>query len=198
MVFDVLHENACVVTIRSHMIIGPSRLLKFVNGIKLVEDLSERELTNPEGAGFDLRVGEVHVHDGGNAFLGIDERETPKIKTIATYDPKKKKQFIINPGDFYLLTTVEKVNLPKYITANFKPRTTTFRSGLIIRTGNVSPGYEGKLTFAVHNVGNIPVTIELGARVIHIQFYYVEEGGNMYRGQWQGGRVTTQEREKQV
>ena len=42
------------------MIIGPKKLLKLVKEIKLVEDLAERELTNPEGAGFDLRLGEVH------------------------------------------------------------------------------------------------------------------------------------------
>ena len=44
------------------MIIGTKRLLELVKDpcIRLVEGLCERELANPEGEGFDLRVGEVY------------------------------------------------------------------------------------------------------------------------------------------
>ena len=180
------------------MILGPKRLLQLVKKIKLVEGLSERELTNPEGAGFDLRLGEVYTIEGGEAFLGVTHRETPNIKLLTSYKDGESITFTFNPGDYYLVTTIEKVNIPSDITVNFKPRTTTFRSGLIIRTGNVAPGYCGKLTFALKNEGPIPVKVELGCRIIHAQFYQVEGGGNMYRGQWQGGRVTTHKREKQV
>ena len=34
--------------------------------------------------------------------------------------------------------------------------------------------------------------------IVHIQFHEVKGTGNMYRGQWQGGRVTTTKKEKQV
>ncbi len=180
------------------MIIGPKILLHLVKTKNLVTDLSKRELTEPEGAGFDLRLGEVHEIVGGTAFLGEDERETPKIKSLMKYNAKKKQSITVQPGAFYLVTTIESVNLPQDITINFKPRTTTFRSGLNIRTGNVAPGYHGPLTFALKNEGPLPVTLELGARIIHAQFYWVDGGGSMYRGQWQGGRVTTQKREKQV
>lgn len=179
------------------MKIGPQKLLELVKNDKLVEGLAERELTNPEGAGFDLRLGEIHKISG-KAFLGIDERETPKVETILTYDPNKKQSITIQPNEFYLATTIESVNTPHDMTINFKPRSTTFRSGLFIRTGNTSPGYKGKFTFAIKNEGPVPVTLELGCRIIHAQFEYVEGGGNMYRGQWQGGRVTTAKREKQV
>ncbi len=180
------------------MIIGPKKLLGLVKKIKLVENLSQRELTNPEGAGFDLRLGEVYKLDGGTAFLGVEHRETPKIKLVIAYDKNKSKTLTVKPGDFYLITTIESVNLPHNITANFKPRTTTFRSGLNIRTGNTAPGYCGRLTFALKNEGPLPVTLELGCRIIHAQFAWVDGGGNKYRGQWQGGRVTTRKREKQV
>ena len=40
------------------MVLGPKALLQLVKKAKLVENLSERELTNPEGAGFDLRLAE--------------------------------------------------------------------------------------------------------------------------------------------
>jgi len=35
----------------------------------------------------------------------------------------------------------------------------------------------------------------MGARVVHITFHEVLGEGSQYRGQWQGGRVTTEGRE---
>lgn len=179
------------------MILGPAKLLELVRKYKLVEGLAERELTNPEGAGFDLRLGEVYKISG-DAFLGETERKTANIKLVQKYKKGEKRTIKIKPLDFYLATTIESVNTPKNLTINFKPRTTTFRSGLFIRTGNVAPGYCGKLTFAIKNEGPIVVEIEMGARIVHAQFEEVKGGGSMYRGQWQGGRVSTKGRETQV
>ena len=172
------------------MILGPKILLKLVNEIKLVEHLSERELTNPEGAGFDLRLGEVFKITG-DAFLGETERRTPEIETVVTYDSKKKKSITFHPGDFYLVKTIESFNMPQDLIANFVPRTTTFRSGLFLRTGTVQSGYKGQVTFGMKNEGSCDVIIEMGARFVHVQFQEVKGGGSMYRGQWQGGRVST-------
>lgn len=180
------------------MILGPKILLKLVKTKKLVEGLSERELTAPEGAGFDLRVGEIYKLDGGKAFLGETERETPKMKLVVSYEKGKNRKIVIKPGQFYIATTIEKVNTPLDLTINFKPRTTTFRSGLFLRTGNVAPGYCGKLSFALSNEGPMPVTLEMGCRIVHAQFEWVDGGGSQYRGQWQGGRVTTSKRERQI
>lgn len=202
------------------MVIGPKKLLELVKKIKLVENLSERELRNPEGAGFDLRLGEIYEIVGGKVFLGVEERETPKIKLAARYELTKLKRpeqlgqhkpphkpfafpfttftFTVRPGEFYLVTTIETVNLPLDICATFIPRTTTFRSGLFLRTGVAQPGYRGKLTFGLKNEGPIPVTLELGCRFVQALFHWVDGGGTQYRGQWQGGRVTTTKRERQL
>ena len=190
------------------MILGPKKLLQLVKTIKLVEGLSERELISPEGAGFDLRLGEVYKISG-DAFLGETERKTADIKLVAKYkEPirhsglsrinSKPNTITIKPGDFFLVTTIESVNTPLDLTINFKPRTTTFRSGLFLRTGNVAPGYKGKLTFGLKNEGPIKVTIEMGARFVHAQFEQVLGDGNQYRGQWQGGRVAAKKREVQI
>ncbi len=182
------------------MILGPKKLLQLVKTKKLVEGLSERELTNPEGAGFDLRLGEVY-RIKGKAFLGVTERHTAEIELVAVYKiykTNKTNKITIRPGDFFLVKTVETVNLPQNLTASITPRSTTYRSGLFIRTGNVPPGYCGELTFGLSNEGPATVVIELGARIVHIQFHEVKGGGSMYRGQWQGGRVTAKRKEKQI
>lgn len=179
------------------MILGPKELLRLVKTKKLVEGLAERELTNPEGAGFDLRLGELFTIFG-NAFLGEYERETPQTTSVAVYKEGESRKIEIKPGEFYLAKTIERVNTPLNLTINFKPRTTTFRSGLFIRTGNVAPGYQGELTFAIKNEGPATVVLEMGARIVHAQFEQVKGQGSQYRGQWQGGRVTTKGKERQV
>lgn len=199
------------------MVLGPKKLLELVKTQKLVENLSERELTNPEGAGFDLRLGEVYKISG-SAFLGETERRTPNIELVVKYNGESKNQsqphkklndrinkneaktskVTVKPGEFYLVKTIETVNMPQNLTASITPRSTTYRSGLFIRTGNVPPGYCGGLIFGLKNEGPITVEIEMGARIVHIQFSEVKGRGSMYRGQWQGGRVTTKKKEKQV
>lgn len=177
------------------MILGIDKLHKLVKDKKLVEDLCERELNNPEGAGFDLRLGEVYELKG-KSFLGIDERKTPEMKSVAKYGEDKK--FVFKPETYYIIKTIEKVNTPPDILGLFRPRTTLFRSGLMLFTGNCSPGYCGELNFGLANFGNCTVTIELGARVAHVMFYEVKGKTNLYRGQWQGGRTTTKKKEKQI
>lgn len=179
------------------MILGPKILLKLVKTKRLVENLSDRELTLPEGAGFDLRLGEVYKISG-DAFLGEVHRKTAEIELVKKFNNKKKGSVKIKPGDFFLVKTMESVNMPIYLTASITPRSTTYRSGLFLRTGNVPPGYCGGLIFGLKNEGPITVEIEMGSRIVHIQFSEVKGGGSMYRGQWQGGRVTARKKEKQV
>jgi deoxycytidine triphosphate deaminase len=179
------------------MVLGVKELLRLVKTKKLVENLSERELKNPEGAGFDFRLGEIY-EISGEGFLGIEERKTPRAKLVAKYDPKRKKSFTFKPGKYYLVKTIEKVNTPENILILFRPRSTLYRSGMMVFAGNVSPGYRGELVFGILNLGPCNIKVELGARIVHAMFFQIKGKANLYRGQWQGGRVTTRKKEKQV
>lgn len=179
------------------MFLGVDKLLELVKEKKLVEDLCERELTNPEGTGFDLRVGEFFKIKG-RGFLGETERKTCDIESTAKYKEGEKRVVTIKPDDFYLVKTIEKVNLPENLVGFFQPRTTMQRMGIFFRASQVSPGYSGELTFAIKNEGPCEVDIELGSRICHVVFAEVKGKTHLYRGQWQGGRVTTDKKEKQV
>ncbi len=198
------------------MILGIKKLHELVKEKQLVENLCDRELNNPEGAGFDLRLGEVYQLEG-DGFLGVEERDTPKVKLIAKSSYAKasedkglkkdngslsetliKDSFIFKPGEYYLIKTMEKVNLPTSLSGIIFPRTTLFRSGLGLFNGIVQPGYSGELTFGIRNLGKSNVKVSFGARVVHITFHEVLGEGNQYRGQWQGGRVATDGKEKQI
>jgi len=169
--------------------IGTKELLRLVREQKLVEDLSERELNNPEGSGFDLRLGEIFRVTKGEAFLGITERMTPKTELIAKYGVDK--EITLNPGDFVVATTLEKVNLPKGVVAIFRPRLTLLTSGVALLTAQAAPGFSGKLSIPIKHLGSNPFRIELGARFVHAMFLYTTDNISNYRGQWQGGRTST-------
>ena len=179
------------------MVLGIKELHNLVNNEKLVENLSERELTNPEGAGFDLRVGELYKIEG-QGFLGVEERETPEMKLVAKYESGNKTTVLLKPNTYYLLKTIEDVNMPDNLLAIMTPRSTLFRSGVFIFGGQVPPGYKGGLSMGIYNFRPTDFKLERGARVVHIMFFEVKGEANLYRGQWQGGRVTTDNKEKQV
>lgn len=182
------------------MILGIKKLHSLVREKGLVEGLCDRELNSPEGAGFDLRLKEVYEIEGAG-FLGIEERDTPKIKLLAENDPAKGEEdnyYVFKPGEYYLVKTMEKVNLPDSLSGIIFPRTTLFRSGLGLLNGIVQPGYSGELTFGLSNMGKSNIKISFGARIVHITFHEVLGKGSQYRGQWQGGRVATEGKEKQI
>ncbi len=179
------------------MFLGVDNLLKLTKEQKLVEGLCDRELKNPEGDGFDLSSGEIYKIKG-EGFLGVNERKTCDLELVSKYNKEKKEDIILKPNDFYLVKTIEKINLPSNLLAIFKPRSTLHRMGIFLRTSQVAPGYKGELIFGMKNAGNVNVKIELGARIVHIMFSEVQGQTNLYRGQWQGGRVSTDKKETQI
>ena len=179
------------------MILGIKELHKLVKEKDLVVNLSERELKNPEGAGFDLRIGELY-EISGQGFLGVTERETPEMTLLAKYEEGKTTEVQLKPHTYYLLKTMEDVNMPESLLAIMTPRSTLFRSGVYVFGGQVPPGYQGGLSMGIYNYRDTDFRLEMGARVVHIMFSEVKGEGNLYRGQWQGGRVTTDQKETQV
>lgn len=180
------------------MILGIEKLLKLVDEKELVEGLSERELTNPEGAGFDFRVGKVYEIGQKGGFLGINERKTADLNLISEYKENAIKRVIIRPSKYYVITTIEKVNLPDNILTLCVPRSTLYRSGVTVYSGNGVPGYHGEFSVGMVNVGPVDFEMEMGARFMNVMFYQVEGKTNVYRGQWQGGRTSTNQLENQV
>lgn len=172
------------------MILGIQKLHELVKEINLVENLCDRELNNPEGAGFDLRLGKIHKISG-QGFMGLTERSTPEAELVAQFDENKKSSVVIKPGECFLATIVEKVNLPTNLTSLMTLRSTFYRSGIMMQGGNIAPGYKGELSFLLFNAGPCQFEVEMGSRIVHIVFGEVLGEGNQYRGQWQGGRVSS-------
>src|SRR3989338_2652486 len=114
------------------MILTAEELKHLVEHEKLVEDLHKDELQNAVGTGFDFRVGELYAIER-DTHVGQDSRVTPDTKLIASFGGTVSFH-ILAPGEYYLVKTVEKVNLPEGIMLVFYPRSTFFRSGVSLHT----------------------------------------------------------------
>ena len=75
-----------------------------------------------------------------------------------------------------MVKTIEKINLPLNLSAVIIPRTTTFRSGIFIRTGPIQPGYQENLRSALKMKRPVTVEIEMGARFVHVLFHEIKGG----------------------
>lgn len=185
------------------MIISSVLVLELNKKYRLVEGLGDRDRENPEGAGLDLRVGEVSRLIGGS-FLGVDKRIGSKIEKIASFYENGKKKITMHPGDYLLVTTMETIRSPEekvdigegmppvYLMPLVFPRSSLQRGGIALLRTKTDPGYEGKLTFGLKNMGDQDFGFELGARMFNIVFEAVlGEIKRAYSGQHQGGRITS-------
>ncbi len=185
---------------------GIDEVLKRVKKEKLIKNLGDRELKNPEGVGVDLRLGALYKIVEGGAFIeadgkaGLGKRKGVKTKLLAKFHPRTDKQVevIIKPGDYYLATTYETLNTPKDLMPLVFPRTSLFRAGLLLLNSKTDPGYKGQLTMGLKNLSEFEVRLQMGARICNIVFFKIEGSSIAYRGQHQGGRVSPHEEEQQV
>lgn len=177
------------------MIYSPHSLLDLVRNGKIVRNLSDRELLTPEGVGFDLRLASLSVVGNGSGSLRIATRRTPPNELVTSDD---NGCLSLSPGKTYLASTTEEFDLPPDLAATFFPRSTLFRSGVAFHSSVLPPGYVGPMTFALTNHHNQPFEMELGARFAHVVFHAVVGEVGLYRGQWQGGRISQPNDEGQV
>jgi deoxycytidine triphosphate deaminase len=164
-------------------VIGYDGILKLIEQKKLVENVDEN---NIQPSGVDLRVKAVYrLKNGG--YLGVKDRRTPDIEVV---DKEVGRKVVLNPNEFVLVETMEKVNMPNDISAIVLPRSSLFRCGASLHTAVVDPGYIGTLTFGMKNLSQFPFEIEIGSKIGQIVFEEVKGNTKLYNGKYQGGKVT--------
>lgn len=80
--------------------------------------------------------------------------------------------FIIHPNEFALATTQEYVKLPDDLVARVEGRSSMGRLGVTmhVTAGYVDPGFEGRITLEISNIGAMPVALYPGQRVCQLVF----------------------------
>ena len=185
-------------------IIGVKEVVRRIQEEKLIEGLAGRDLSSPEGTGIDLRLGAVHKIVEGGAYIeadgnaGLGRRHGVKTEELHVLkEGDKQDELIIKPGEYYLVQTAESLNTPLDVMPMIYPRSSLHRAGLLLLVTKTDPGYKGKLTLGLTNLGPYEVRLQLGARICNIVFHMIEGEAIGYRGQHQVGRASPGE-ERQV
>lgn len=185
-------------------VIGIKEVVRRIQEENLISGLGGRDLSNPEGTGIDLRLGAVHRIVEGGAYIeadgaaGLGRRQGVKTEELYVLkEGDKQDELVVKPREYYLAQTAESLNTPLDLMPMIYPRSSLFRAGLLLLVTKTDPGYKGKLTLGLTNLGPFEVKLQLGARICNIAFHTIEGEVIEYRGQHQGGRVSHGE-ERQV
>ena len=134
-------------------------------------------LTNPkvqiQPSSVDLRI--------GREFKGFRIIRKPCIDPMDQSDLESYMEsfyidegepFIIHPGEFALATTYETIKLPNDLVARVEGRSSMGRLGVTmhVTAGYIDPGFHGKITLEISNIGKMPVALYTGQRVCQIVF----------------------------
>jgi len=159
-----------------------------------VEPLEDPEL-QIQPASVDLRL--------GREFLEFQHTNIPCIHPesegeIAEYVDEtvvdEGEEFILHPGDFVLGTTIERVEIPPDLIAHVEGRSSLGRLAIVVHAtaGLCDPGFAGKITLELSNLGAAPVALSPGMRISQLTFTrlsspaerpYGEERGSKYQEQ---------------
>ena len=140
---------------------------------KIKELISKGEIKIERKEG-ELYIGpsSIDLHLSGTAKL-ID---FPPDGIIDTYDKNSIRyrtfefeELIIQPGDFFLLSTEEKITLSKSTAGFVSGRSSMARVGVNVHcAGFVDPQFSGTITMEVSNFTNYPIKLHRGMRLCQI------------------------------
>ena len=143
----------------------------------------------------DLRLGSTFKLYEHSKFAVLDpkypESFAGNMRTITIPDDEP---FIVQPGEFVLGVTEERITLPDDLVARVEGRSSLGRLGIIVHStaGFVDPGFEGTITLEISNLNRLPVALYPGMRICQVAFEqmsspaelpYYKKAHSKYQGQ---------------
>src|SRR5882724_4747666 len=145
----------------------------------------------------DFRLGnEFSVFEHSrHAFIDLKER-TAIQDLMRTIKVTNGEPFILQPREFALAITMETLELDDDVLGRLEGRSSLGRIGIIVHgtAGLFDPGWMGKATLELSNLGRMPVALYPGMRICSFTFEqlsspssvpYYKKAGNKYAGQTQ-------------
>ena len=177
------------------MILSDADILRRLEeGDLRISPIADRDL-QVQPASVDLRLGTEFLEFQRTNIPCIhptSEQEVGEYVTETVID--EGQEFILHPGDFVLGTTIERVTVPNDLIAHVEGRSSLGRLAIVVHAtaGLCDPGFRGKITLELSNLGTAPVALTPGMRVSQLTFTelsspakrpYGPERGSKYQDQ---------------
>jgi dCTP deaminase len=143
----------------------------------------------------DFRLGSEFSVFEHSRHAFIDVREKSAIQDIMrSVHVKPGDPFVLQPREFALAITEENLELDDDVLGRLEGRSSLGRIGIIVHgtAGLFDPGWRGKATLELSNLGIMPVALYPGMRICSFTFEqlsspvsvpYYKKVGNKYSGQ---------------
>lgn len=121
----------------------------------------------------DLRLGNVFrvFEHSQNAFIDPMKKDYSNEITRSV-KVKKGGRFVMQPGDFVLAVTLERVRIPDNMVGRLEGRSSLGRLGIVVHStaSTFDPGWDGQCVLELGNLGRLAVSLEPGMRICAMQF----------------------------
>ena len=121
----------------------------------------------------DLRLGDTFRIFEHGKYPYIDPSKKDYSNEITkVVKLKNGEKFIMQPGDFVLAVTLEKVKIPADIMGRLEGRSSLGRLGIVVHsTASIfDPGWDGKCVLELGNLGRMAVSLTIGMRICAMTF----------------------------
>ena len=153
-------------------------------------------------ASIDLRLGSDFQTFNSTQQALIDPADPASFEQLTSLTRLQEgERFIVHPGEFVLGTTLEQVEIPDDLVARLEGRSSIGRLGIVIHStaGYIDPGFQGKITLEISNLGRIAVALYPGMRICQIAFEEMSSPvsvgyGKRRTAKYQGQQTTTASR----
>jgi dCTP deaminase len=129
---------------------------------------------NVNASSMDLRLGRFFkIYDHSKyAILDPLNAETFNNTTKLIEIKGEGEPFIVQPGEFVLGVTMEKIKIADDLVARVEGRSSLGRLGIIVHStaGFIDAGFEGTITLEITNINRMPVALYPGMRVCQLAF----------------------------
>ena len=109
----------------------------------------------------------------------------PECQQPASYDLRAEEDILLPRGVTTLVSTLEWVELPVDLAGTLLCRSSFGRKGVLLGGGFVDPGFHGKLTLCLTNMGKEDIPVKKNDRVVQMVLYEILNGKKTYTGRYQ-------------
>ncbi len=158
----------------SLMILSDKDINAKIDAGQIIIDSPFANWKNQIGASsMDMRLGKhFKIYEHGK-YAVLDPKLMTDAKDLTRLiEVPEGEAFIVQPGEFVLGVTLEKVSLPNDVVARVEGRSSLGRLGIIIHStaGFVDAGFAGTITLEITNINRMPVALYPGMRVCQLAF----------------------------
>ena len=177
------------------MILSDTDLLsRLRDGDLVVEPLDDIDL-QVQPASIDVRLGREFLEFQRANIPCIHPNSEAEVDEYVTETVVEEgDEFILHPGDFVLGTTKERVEVPPDLVAQVEGRSSLGRLAVVVHAtaGFIDPGFRGKITLELSNLGTAPVALTPGMRISQLVFTEMKSPSTRPYGAERGSKYQDQ------